>query len=721
MNSTTLVGRREFLKISSSAGAGLVLGFWLPASAAAVEEAAFQPNAWLQVTPAGQVKIWVGKCELGQGVRTSLPMIVAEELEADWVQVEVVQGIYDKKYGEQGTGGSTSVRTSWAMLRKAGATAREMLLEVAAQRWKVEKSACRAEKGRVIHAASNRRLTFGQLASAAAKLPVPQDAPLKDPKNFRVIGVAQPQRDAPARIEGRAVFGLDVRRPGMLFATVARCPVFDGKVANFDASKARHVPDVRHVVQIASGIAVVAENTWAAIQGREALEVTWREGPGATESSASLRKQFEELTAQPGKVFRNDGDVDAALSRAAKRVDAVYELPFLAHASMEPGNCTAHVQKDRCEVWAPTQSPEWVHGAAQRITGLPPEAIRVNVVLAGGAFGRRWFPSEAADAVEISKLVDAPVQVVWTRADDLQHGFYRPASYHRMSAGLDAAGWPVAWLHRYASTSILGSFQPQAPNPEAMELEGAVDFPYGVPSVRVEYAPAMSAAPRGWLRSVSHTFTAFVVQSFLDELAAAARKDPLEFRLALLREPRKIPVPGGEEEKVTIDTQRLRRVLEVAAEKAGWGKAVPKGHGLGLAHHCSFYTYVAEVAEVSVARDATVRVERVVCAVDCGTPVNPQGVRAQLEGGVVYGLSAALKSAITLDRGRVEQSNFHDYDVVRLAEAPTIEVHIVPSSEPPTGVGEPGVPPIAPAVTNAIFAAIGKRIRRLPIRAADLA
>jgi isoquinoline 1-oxidoreductase beta subunit len=718
MSLTAHFTRREFMKAGGAAGAGLVLAFTLPVRHSLAAENVLAPNAWLQVEPSGAVKIWVGKCELGQGVRTSLPMIVAEELEADWTRVEVVQGIFDKKYGEQGTGGSTSIRTSWDTLRKAGAAAREMLLEAAAQQWKVEKSACRAENGVVIHIPSNRRIAYGKLASAAAKLPVPQDALLKNPKAFRLIGKSLPQRDTPARVAGKGVFGLDVRLPGMLFAAVVRCPVFGGKLVKFDSAKAMAVPGVRNVFAMENRVAVVAENTWAALKGREALSIQWDEGAAASESAATLRRQFEELTAKPARRFRNDGDVEAALAGAARRVEATYELPFLAHAPVEPINCTAHVQKDRCEVWAPTQSPEAVHGAAQRVTGLPPEAIRVNITLSGGAFGRRWVPDAAEDAAAASKIAGAPVQVVWTREDEIQHGFYRPASFHRMEGGLDAEGRVTAWMHRYSAASILGSFAPKSPVLEGLELEGAVDMAYAIPNVRVECVAAKSAAPRGWLRSVSHTYTAFVVQSFIDELAAAAKKDPLAFRLEMLGDPRKVRV-ASEDEVVQIDTARLRRVLELAAEKAGWGRPLAKGHALGLAHHYSFHSYVAQVAEVSVERGMP-RVHRVVCAVDCGMAVNPNGVKAQLEGGVVYGLSA-LHEEITLERGRVTQSNYHDYPVLRMAESPLIEVHIVPSAEAPTGVGEPGVPPVLPAVTNAIFAATGKRIRRLPIRAGDLA
>ena len=714
------LSRRDFLEMCPAAGAGLALAVYLgnPLTTATADTPPFAPNAFLSIDTAGKVTIWVARSEMGQGVRTALPMIVAEELETDWKDVSVQQAPFDPKYGEQGTGGSTSVRTSWEMLRKAGATGREMLIETFAKKNHVAKDECVAADSVVVHKASGRRATYAELAGAAARLPLPKDVSLKDPKDFRLIGKPLPRTDIPSKVVGGAQFGIDVRVPGMLFATVVRCPVFGGKVASFDGTEAKAVAGVKNVVQLRSGVAVVAENTWAALKGRESLEVKWDQGPNASESADGLRRQFEQLVGKPQKAYRNDKDVEAALSKASKRVDAVYELPFLAHAPMEPPNCTAWVQKDRCEVWAPTQSPEVVHSAAKRITGLPDSAIRVNVTFLGGGFGRRWFPAEVDDAIETSKLVSAPVQVLWTREDDIQHDFYRPASFHRLSGGLDERGWPVAWLHRFASTSIMGSFQPDSKNPEAIELGGAVDFPYAVPNVRVEYVPATSAAPRGWLRSVSHTFNAFVVQCFVDELAAAAGKDPYEYRKYLLREPRKIP--GREPDDPVLDTERLLTVLELAATKAGWGKPLPKGKGRGMAHHFSFYSYVAEVAEVSVEPDGAVRVERVICAVDCGRVVNPDILKAQVESGVVYGLSALLEGEITLDHGRVQQSNFNDYDVLHIAAMPLVEVHIVPSDAPPTGIGEPATPPIAPAVANAIYAATGRRFRRLPIRAEDV-
>jgi isoquinoline 1-oxidoreductase beta subunit len=713
------ISRRDFIVASAAAGTGLVIGFYLPhGSKPADSNGIFAPNAFLKIERDGRISIVVARSEMGQGVRTALPVILAEELEADWKKVSIVQAPFDRKYGDQETGDSTSVQTSWDMLRRAGATAREMLIEAFARDYNFRKEDCRAMSGTVVHVPTGQRTAYGELVEAAAKLPVPKNVPLKDPREFRLIGQSTPRTDTPSKVTGSAVFGIDVRVPGMLFATVARCPVFGGKLASFDATNAKTVPGVRHVISITRGAAVVAENTWAAMKGREVLQVKWDEGPNAGENSAGLRRQFEELTARPQKVFRNDGDVDAALASAARRVEAIYELPFLAHAPMEPLNCTAYVREDRCEVWVPTQVPAEVHARVRRITGLPAKAIRVNVTLLGGGFGRRWYPDEVDEAVEISKQIGAPVQVVWTREDDIQHDYYRPASFHRMTAGLEEHGWPIAWIHRFASTAIQAYLDPKSNHPEAMELGGATDFPYNVPNVRVEYVPAASAVPPGWWRAVAHNFNAFVVQSFLDELAAAAEKDPYEFRMQLLREPHRIP-PNREGTSV-LDTRRLRDVLALAASKADWGKPLSQGCGRGLAHHFSSRSYAAEVVEVSVTGKGRVRVERVVCAVDCGIVVNPDIVKAQLEGGIVYGLTAALKGEITFDRGRVQQSNFHDYKLLGLPEMPVIEVHLVPSSAPPTGVGELGVPTIAPALTNAIFAASGRRIRRLPIQFEDL-
>jgi isoquinoline 1-oxidoreductase beta subunit len=723
MSAMAIVSRREFLKVVPAAGAGLVLGIQLPAAFGATgpqkrQSASLAPSAYLQIDPRGEVTIWASKSEMGQGVRTSLPMIVAEELDADWSRVRVEQAWADPRFGDQDTGGSSSVRTKYEPMRKAGAAARAMLVAAAAQTWGVDRSACRTEKGTVIHAPSGRRIAYGNLVDKAATLPVPRDTPLKDPNTFRIIGKSLPRTDTPSKVDGSAVYGIDVKVPGMLYAAVGRCPVFGGKAARFDADAAKSSPGVRAVVPITTGVAVIADSTWSALKGRDALKVEWDEGPGAAESSETLRKQFDDLSQKPGKPVRDDGDAAAALEKAAKRLESVYELPFQAHATMEPQNATAHWQKDRVTVWAPVQTPSLALPDIARAAGLPQQAITLHITFLGGGFGRRINADYAAEAVEISKAAGAPVKTVWTRADDLQHDFYRPASYHRVKGGLDEKGRIVSWHHRLVSTSINAFYEPATASPEDSEIGGAADLPYAIKNVRVEYAAAKSLVPRGWWRSVESSFNGFVVESFLDELAGAARRDPLTVRKELLAGGRKIPYPGG---TVVQDTARLSRVLELAAARAGWGKPLPKGRARGLAAHFSFMTYCAQVAEVSVGKEGGVKVHRVVCAVDCGRAVNPGIIAAQMEGGIVFGLTAALKSGITLEKGRVKEANFDEYEMLRIDEMPEVEVHVLPSNEPPTGVGEPGVPVVAPAVCNAIFAATGKRVRRLPVRAADLA
>lgn len=735
---TTTLSRREFLKSSATGTAALVIGFHLPWEAAAQQPPPPpQPvspfDAWVKIDRSGQVTLIVAKSEMGQGVRTSLPMILADEVEVDWTSVRIEQA--ETKpwiYRSLGTGGSSSVRESYLPLRQAGAAAREMLITAAAQTWGVPAAECYAEKGSVVHRPTGRRLGYGELVEKAAALPLPDlnTIPLKKPEDFRIIGKDIPRTDNAAKVTGAPVFGIDVRVPGMLYAVIARCPTFGGKPAKYDAAKAMAVHGVRHVVEIpavgpgafsAGGVAVVADNTWAAIQERDALEIEWDRGPHASESSASLREQFRSLIAQPAKVVRNEGDAQASLTGAGKKVEADYELPFLAHAPMEPMNCTAQVQADRAELWAPTQFPDWNQGAAAQATGLEPRNVVVHTTLMGGGFGRRAQADFAVEAAQVSKAVGGkPVMVVWTRDDDMQHCFYRPASYHRLTAALDEKGQPLAWFHRMVSTSISAFWDPpDRVKPEESEVGGAANLPYAFPNLRMEYAPAQSGVPVAWWRSVEHSINGFVTESFLDELAAAGDVDPLDFRLRLLAEPRQVPDPVSPNSP-PLDTRRFRGVLELAAAKAGWGRPLPKGRGRGIACHYSFQTYVAQVAEVSVEKDGSVRVDRVVCAVDCGRVINPDIVRAQMESGIVYGLSAALYGEITIAGGAVEQSNFHDYPVLRINEMPVVEVHIVPSTQPPTGVGEPGVPPIAAAVTNALFAATGKRIRRLPIRPEDL-
>jgi isoquinoline 1-oxidoreductase beta subunit len=746
-----LLNRRGFLKVSATAAGGLLVGAGVARGAstllaagaapgagagaapgrasgtaapeaAAPEAAALQPNAFVRIDGDGTVTIWAKNPEIGQGVKTALPMIVAEELEVDWQQVRVVQADLDAAYGDQGAGGSDGVSSSWTELRQAGAVARELLVTAAARRWGVEESSCAAEHGTVVHRPSGRRLGYGELAAAAARLPVPREAKLKDPHQFRLIGTPRPGVDTPLVITGRLGYGLDVRRPGMLFAVIEKSPVFGGKLLRYEEQAARAVAGVRRVIRIdgrdnptelLGGVAVVADSTWAAMQGREALVVEWQPGPGAAESSESLSRQFEQLSRQPGKVLRRDGDAATALSRASRVVDAVYEVPFLAHAALEPVNCTAEVAGGRCEIWGPIQDPDGARRLAAAVTGIPSKSVKVHMTRAGGGFGRRLMSDFAAEAALLAKIMERPVQVVWTRTDDLQHDFYRPAGRHHLRAGLDANGRLTAWTHHLVNPSRY-AFRRDSSPPEGSELYAA-DFPAGfVPHFQLEYTLAPSVVPTGPWRSTLHSSNAFAVQSMVDEVAAAAGSDPLRLRLELLGEPREMPYPnyGGP----IFSTGRMRAVLELVAERAAWGTPLPRGWGRGIACNFTFGSYAAEAVEVSAEAAGEIRVRRVVAAVDCGIAVNPSGVRAQVEGGILDGLNAAWQAEITVSAGRAVQSNFHDYRLLRLSEAPPVEVHIVPSLVAPTGMGEIAVPPVAPAVANAIFAATGRRLRRLPLR-----
>jgi len=694
--------RRDFLQVAGTIGAGLVIGFKIPTRRGV---APFAPNAWLRIGTDDSVLVIVDRSEMGQGVTTSLPMLLAEELEADWTKIRFEFAPADKAYinqlfGIQGTGGSSSVRAAWKPLRVAGAQARTMLIAAAAQTWSVEPASCHAEAGTVIHAATNRRLSYGALAQRAAALPVPADVQLKDPKDWRLAGKPTKRLDTRFKVNGTAQFGIDVRVPGMLTAVVARSPVFGGTVRSFDATAAKAIPGVRHVVQISSGVAVVGDGYWPAKQGRDALTVAWDEGPVAQVSSASISSLFAQRATQDGAVARHDGDAVAALAGAAQRVEAVYEMPFLAHATMEPMNCTAHVRADGVDIWAPTQNQTGVQMVGGQIGGVPPEKVAVHTTYLGGGFGRRFELDFVMEALETSKAAGAPVKVIWSREDDIQHAQYRPANYHQLRAGLDASGRPVSWTHRIVAPSIMARMFPQMVKNglDGEAVEGGVGLPYAIPNVHVDYQLTDTGIPVGFWRSVNNSFNAFAVEGFTDELAAAAKQDPYEYRRALL-----------------ANAPRDRGVLELAASKAGWGTPLPAGRGRGIAVYKSFESFAAQVAEVSVSPEGDVRVHRVVCAIDCGMHVNPSTIEAQMQSGIVYGLTAALKGAIDIQGGRVVQSNFHDYQMLRLAEMPVVEVHIVPSSEEPGGVGEPGTPPIAPAVCNAIFAVTGKRIRRLPI------
>ena len=719
MSAILNLSRRGFLKASALAGGGLVLGVYLPelggrAAAADDKVKAFAPNAFVRIGTDDSVTVIVNHTEMGQGPYTSVPMVVAEELEADWSKVRFeaapVAAVYNHTvYGLQLTGGSTSTWSEWERLRKAGAAARVMLTAAAAQTWKVDPAGCKAENGHVLHAASGRKLSFGQLAQKAAGLKPPPNVALKDPKDFKIIGKATKRLDTPEKTNGKAVFGLDVQVPGMLVALVARPPVFGGKVKSYSADKARAVPGVRHVVQIERGVAVVADGFWPAKKGREALEVVWDEGPLAALDSRTQYEQYAALAKKPGVVARKAGDAAAALGKAARKLDAVYDLPYLAHATMEPMNCVADVRADRCEVWTGTQFQTGDRDAAAKDAGLKPEQVRLHTMFCGGGFGRRAVIDShfVREAVQISKAVQAPVKVIWTREDDTRGGYYRPRAYHTVSAGLDAGGALVAWQQRIVCQSFIAGTPFEAAiikdGVDAVAVEGAADLPYDVPHLLVDWQQAPGGVPTLWWRSVGHSHTAFVVETFLDELVHAAGKDPFEYRRAMLD---KHP--------------RHKRVLGLVAEKAGWGKPPPEGRGRGIALHESFGSYVAHVVEASVSPEGKPKVHRVVCAIDCGPVVNPDTVRAQMEGGTAFGLTAALYGEITFEKGRVKQRNFHDYPMLRMNEMPEVEVHIVPSTDRMGGVGEPGVPPVAPALANALFAVTGQRVRRLPIRAADL-
>ncbi len=712
--------RRRFLKSTAAASGGLVLGVYLPeldpraAAQQGGDFTTFAPNAFIRVGVDDWVTVLVNHSEMGQGTFTSLPMLVAEELDADWRRVRAEHApaapdYFHVNYGVQMVGGSTSVRTEWERLRKAGATARAMLVAAAAAAWGVEPASCRTENGEVIHGASGRRQSYGKLAEAAAKLTAPADVPLKDPKDFKLIGKPTKRLDAPEKINGKGIFGIDVTLPGMLVAVVARPPVFGGKVKSFDATRAKTVAGVRDVVEISRGVAVVADGFWPAKKGREFLTIEWDDGPLADLDSGKQREEYAALAKTAGAEARKQGDVTAALGEAAKKLEAVYELPYLAHATMEPMNCVADVRADGCDVWTGTQFQTADQATAAQITGLTPDKVNVHTTLLGGGFGRRAVIDShfVREAVELSKAVNVPVKVVWTREDDTRGGYYRPAAHHVLAAGLNAAGEPVAWQHRIVCQSFMAGTPFEAfivkNGVDETAVEGAADLPYAMPNLQVDWQMAPGGVPTLWWRSVGHSHTAFAVESFIDELAHAAGKDPLEFRLALMS-----------------DHPRHKGVLQLAAQKADWGTPPPAGRARGLAVHESFGSFIAHVAEVSVGDDGAVRVHRVVCAVDCGPVVNPETIAAQLEGGVVFGLTAALYGEISFENGRVKQRNFHDYPMLRMHEAPDVEVHIMPSTEAMGGIGEPGVPPVAPAVANAIFAATGKRVRRLPIRKLDM-
>jgi len=710
-----MTSRRDFLKVTGAAGAGLVLGLHLDAKPRPGEAAKvlFQPNAFLAVRPDGSVQITIPKAEMGQGVRTALPLAVAEEMDLDWPRVEVATAQPGPDFKNMQTGGSTSVSTTWTPLRKAGAAAREMLKAAAAAQWQVDVGQCRTEKGFVL-GPGGKKLGYGALAEAAAKQPVPKDPPLKKPAEFRLLGKRTPRIDGPAIVTGKAVFGLDVRRPGQRFAAVLRCPVPGGKVRTWDEAKAKAVRGVKAVVQVPTGIAVVAESTWAAFKGREALAATatWDEGPARDFSSAALEAKMRAALAGPADDARREGDPARALAAAAKVLEAEYSFPFQAHATVEPMNATAMVRPEGAEMWAGSQSANQAQERAAAALGIKPDQMKVHVPLIGGGFGRRLGTDFSTEAAQVAKAAGGgPVQVVWDREDDFRHDLFHPATLHRLRAGLDGSGALAAWTHRIAGPAVLRSWigGQKSPAQAAVESNGALDIPYAIPAIAVDFAEVEAPPSLGWWRGIEIVPNVFARECFLDEVAHAQGRDPLALRLQLLGS-RGIVKFGREE----ADIRRLKKVLEVAAAKAGWGRKRPAGRGLGLACHAyDGRTYAAAVAEVSVTK-GQLRVHKLTCAVDCGLVVNPAGLEAQVEGGLAFGLSA-LFSQITWEKGRTVQTGFHDFPVLRLADMPAIETHVIPSTEAPSGMGEPPVPLAIPAVLNAVFAATGRRIRQVPL------
>lgn len=709
------LSRRQFLQVSAAAGGGLLLGLALPltaddASAAAVE---FAPNAFIRIESDGRIILTMPYVEMGQGTYTSVPMLIAEELEVDLSQVEFEPAPPNEKLygnpllaGMQATGGSTTIRAAWEPMRKAGATARIMLVNAAAKKWGVDPASCHAEGGEVVHSASGRRARYGELAADAALQTVPETVPLKPKKEFKLIGTPAKRLDTPAKVNGTAVYGIDVKLEGLKIATLAQSPVFGGRVKSVDDTAAKAVKGVRQIVRLDDAVAVVADHMGAAKKGLAALQIEWDDGPHAKLTTDDILHELEQATLAPGPVAQNVGDAAKAMESAVTKVEATYHVPFLAHATMEPMNCTVHARDGACEVWVGNQVISRAQATAAEVTGLPLDKVIVHNHLIGGGFGRRLEIDGVTRAVQIAKQVDGPIKVVWTREEDIQHDMYRPFFFDRFSAGLNAEGMPVAWNHRFAGSSVLSRWLPPAfqngIDPDT--IDGAANMVYPLANLHVEYIRVEPPGiPTAFWRSVGPSHNIFVVESFADELAHAARKDPVEYRLALLE-----------------GNPRAKAVVALAAEKAGWGSPVPAGSGRGVSVQSVFGSYMAQVAEVEVAKDGTVRVRRVTCAVDCGTVINPDTVQAQVQSAVIFGITAALYGEITLKDGRVEQANFDTYQMLRMNEAPQIDVHIVESSESPGGMGEPGTSAIVPAIGNAIFAATGKRLRKMPVDTSEL-
>lgn len=731
----TNMTRRRFLITTVSMGAGLSLGVHLTgcsdkkeaqtqslpeagpgkAGGEIVSDFSFEPNAFIRIKPDNSVIVIMKHFEMGQGTYTGLSTLVAEEMDAAWDQIKVEAApanakLYNNNFWGpmQGTGGSTAIANSFEQMRKAGAAARVMLVSAAAKQWKVPADEISIKEGMLMHTASNKNASFGDFAELAAQEPVPQEVFLKSPDEFRYIGKTLPRKDSHEKSTGKAIFTQDIKLPGMLTALVAHAPRVGATVESYDASKSKKVKGVVNVVQIPTGVAVLANDYWSALQGRYALKVEWDESKAFKKGSTELMTEYKALAKKPGAVARKDGDVDKAMASATKTLSASYEFPYLAHAAMEPLNCVVQIKNDGCEIWNAAQTQTSDQMAVAKTLGIKPEQVKINTLYAGGSFGRRANPLSdyVLEATHIAKALgdDTPVKMVWTREDDMRGGYYRPMYYHELKAGLDKDGNPIAWQHRIVGQSILAgtAFEPMLVKNgvDGTSVEGASNLPYAIPNMLVDLHTPKVPVTVQWWRSVGSTHTAYSTETFIDELAHAAKKDPVEFRRELLK-----------------DHPRHLGVMELAAEKSGWEQTLPKGKGRGIAVHESFNSFVAQVAEVTVNSDKTFTVDRVVIAVDCGIAVNPDIVRAQMEGGMGFGLAAALSSAITLENGQVKQSNFHDYEVLRIKQMPKqVDVHIVKSEQPPSGVGEPGTPVIAPAVANALYKATGKRFYQLPIK-----
>jgi isoquinoline 1-oxidoreductase beta subunit len=730
-----VLDRRAFLRVSGTAAGAMIIAISLPralAMAGQADSAPWEPDPFIRIDPDGTVTLTVPRPDMGQGTRTSLPMMITDELDADWSRVKIVQADFALRYGDQYSGGSSSVRLSWDPMRHAGATTRALLVAAAAARWSVLSSECGTERGQVIHLSTGRRLGYGELAAAAALLPVPTDVPLKPASAYRLIGTRQTSVDAESIVRGTAKFGLDQRVPGMLFASIERAPTLGARVGKFDGAKALAMPGVKQVVPIDAsvlpsfgednprprdGVAVIATSTWAAMKARTALAIEWTPGAGPAASSSRMRDQALALAGKPADAVQiADGNVAAAMRGAAKVVEAVYEVPLLAHTPMEPMNCVAHVHDGRCTVWAPCQNPEGVHQAVERALGFAGDDVEIHVTRSGGGFGRRFYADYAVEAALLSRAAGAPVQVVWTREDDVRFGFYRPSAVFAMRAGLDANSALVAWTYHIINAARGEFLEWEYPAgatvwPAGRGETDRGDFPSGfLANFSLEASRLAPTIPLGQWRSIDNSSSNFAVDCFFDEVAYAAKRDPLEMRLAMLAK------PAALDRRLPYDPARMSAVFQLAAAKGDWGKPMAAGRGRGLAGGHNNGAYVAEVAEVTVDASGKVKVDRIVAAADIGTIVNLSGAEAQVQGAIIYGLSAALMEKITVEDGRVQQGNFNDFPALRMADSPSIEVHFVPSDSPPLGIGEGALPAVAPAVCNAIFNATGKRVRVLPIQ-----